>query len=90
VAAQRTRDRRLLQLQALDVIDALQRGHDELRARDRQPAGLAGAGPRAGVCAACRSIRGHAVRADGGRVQLSTSSPLWPLPKNRRAGQPPS
>jgi hypothetical protein len=83
--------RRLLQLQALDAVDVLQRVADEYSRRSG-----AGADWRAMVGA--RVLRGIPLDPTGvpfdltnGRVQLSKSSLLWPPPEEPAAvGLPPS
>ena len=75
-------ERRLVQLRALDDIDALQRAADEYARRTGQPAPDWGALVRGGV------LRGVPLDPTGapyelgagGRVRLSESSPLHPLP----------
>ena len=84
-------DRRLLQLQALDVIDALQRAADDYVRRT-------GATPDWRALANARVVRGIPLDPTGapfelanGRVQLSKSSSLWPPPEEPAAArQPPS
>jgi hypothetical protein len=75
-------ERRLLQLRALDEIDALQRAVDEYTRRTGQP-------PSGwGTLVQQRVVRGVPVDPSrtpyelgaGGRVGLSRSSPLWPPP----------
>jgi hypothetical protein len=87
-------ERRLAQLRALDDIDALQRAVDDYAHRAGQP-------PSGwNVLAAQRVLRGipidpsqtpYALSGDG-RVGLSRSSPLWPLPSEPagRLARPPS
>jgi hypothetical protein len=80
-------ERRLLQLQALDNIDALQKGVDGFTAAvGSAPAGW-------GPMVKSGSIRGIPVDPTGipyeidpsGRVRLSPSSPLFPLPSEPKA-----
>ena len=74
-------ERRLLQLQALDTIDALQRAVDDDTRRTGQT-------PDWQALVRARVLRGIPVDPTGtpfaltpeGRVQLSKSSPLWPPP----------
>jgi hypothetical protein len=82
--------RRLLQLQALDVIDALQRVVDEYSRR---------AGARADwqALVGARYLRGVPLdptgvpfELTGGRVQLSRTSALWPPPEEPSAGGAPT
>jgi hypothetical protein len=83
-------ERRLLQLDALDMIDALQRAADDYARRSGgTPDFLALI--RGGV------LRGYPLDPTGtpfeltnGRVQLSRSSSLWPPPEEPRAVAPPS
>ena len=84
-------DRRLLQLQALDTIDLLQRAADEYAART-------GTRPDWQALVRGRVLRGMPLdptgtpfELSGGRVQLSHASPLWP-PPDEPAGavRPPS
>ena len=84
-------DRRLLQLDALDTIDALQRAADDYARKtgEKQPdfqAMIRG-----------RVLRGYPLDPSGtpfeminGRVQLSRASSLWPPPDEPRAAAPPS
>jgi len=79
----RDADRRLAQLQVLDDIDALQKQVDALAARAGQPitdwAALVRGGALRGV--PLDPARTPYVLAGDGRVRLSQSSPLWPLPE---------
>lgn len=81
-------ERRLLQLQALDAIDALQRRVDDYARRS-------GTRPDWQTLAAARTLRGIPLDPTGtpfdltdGRVQLSKSSSLWPPPEEPAAGKP--
>jgi hypothetical protein len=78
---QKDAERRLAQLHALDDIDALQRRVDEFTRRTGQPpttwAALVHAGALPGTPA--DPTRTAYELADG-RVRLSRSSPLWPMP----------
>jgi hypothetical protein len=83
-------ERRLLQLDALDTIDALQRVADDYARRS-------GETPDFQTLIRGRVLRGYPLDATGtpfeinsGRVQLSKSSPLWPPPEEPRAVGPPS
>jgi hypothetical protein len=84
-------DRRLLQLQALDLIDALQRAADAFAQRTGQPATWQS-------LASARVVRGVPLDPTGtpleltnGRVRLSQSSKLWPPPEEpASAGRPAS
>ena len=78
-------ERRLLQLQALDAIDALQHAVDEYSRR-------AGARPDWPALVRARVLRGIPLDPTGiafeltnGRVQLSKASSLWPPPEEPRA-----
>ena len=78
-------ERRLLQLQALDMIDALQRAIDDYSRRTGQKADwptLAGSGVLRGVPVDPTGIPFDLI---DGRVQLSRSSPLWPPPEEPAA-----
>jgi hypothetical protein len=86
-------ERRLAQLQALDDLDALQKAVDEFALRTGRPPADWSALVRA------RSLRGNPLDPAGmpyeltpdGRVRLSSSSPLWPLPEEpKRIDAPPS
>jgi tetratricopeptide (TPR) repeat protein len=78
----RDAERRLAQLRALDEIDALQKLIDAVAARAGQPitdwAALVRGGALPGV--PLDPTRTPYVLAGDGRVRLSQSSPLWPLP----------
>jgi hypothetical protein len=84
-------DRRLLQLQALDLIDALQRAADAYTHRTGEPATWPS-------LVAARVVRGIPLDPTGtpleltnGRVRLSQSSSLWPPPEEPApTGRPPS
>jgi len=84
-------DRRLLQLQAMDVMDQLQSAITGYAQR-------AGSQPDWEALVRARVLRGMPLdpagtpfELSGGRVQLSTQSPLWPLPEEPAAAvQPPS
>lgn len=83
-------DRRLLQLDALDMIDALQRAADDYARRSGEP-------PDFQALIRGRVLRGYPLDPSGtpfeivdGRVQLSQSSPLWPPLEEPRAAAPPS
>ena len=84
-------DRRLLQLQALDVMDQLQSAITSYAQRS-------GVQPDWQALVSARVLRGMPLDPTGtpfelsdGRVHLSTSSPLWPLPEEPAvAVQPPS
>jgi len=75
-------ERRLAQLQALDVIDALQRAADDYVRRTGQT-------PDWAALVRARAVRGVPLDPAGapyeltpdGRVRLSRRSPLWPLPE---------
>jgi hypothetical protein len=86
----RDAERRLLQLRALDDIDALQRLVDDHARRAGQApgdwAGLVRAGAIRGV-PLDPSRTPYALGPDG-RVGLSPSSPLWPLPTEPAAQRP--
>jgi hypothetical protein len=78
-------ERRLLQLDALDTIDALQRAADDYARR-------AGERPDFQTLVRARILRGYPLDPTGtpfemrnGRVQLSRSSSLWPPPEEPRA-----
>ena len=80
-------ERRLLQLQALDAIDALQRIVDDYARRS-------GTRPEWQTLAAARALRGIPLDPTGtpfdlndGRVRLSKSSSLWPPPEEPAAGK---
>jgi tetratricopeptide (TPR) repeat protein len=84
-------DRRLRQLDALDMVDALQRAADDYARRTGEP-------PDFQALLRARVLRGYPLDPAGtpfemtnGRVQLSKSSPLWP-PPDEPAGavRPPS
>ena len=85
-------DRVLLQLDALDAIDALQRGLDRYATQTGRHATSWTALALAGA------IRAVPVDPVGtpfeltpeGRVILSKSSPLWPLPREINSSEPPS
>jgi hypothetical protein len=86
-------ERRLLQLQALDQIDALQRAVDDYARRAGTPA------PDWLALIRARVLPGTPVDPantpyllTGGRVTLAQSSRLWPLPKEptRLVDRPPS
>jgi len=84
-------ERRLVQLRALDEIDILQRAVDEYARRSGQPATDWTALLRGGV------VRGVPVdpsvapyELEAGRVRLSRSSPLNPLPTEPAPQPPPS
>ena len=81
--------RRLVQLQALDMVDGLQRALDEYSRRT-------GARPDWRTLVAAGVLRGIPVDPTGtpfdlinGRVQLSKSSPLWPPPEEPAAAEQP-
>ena len=78
-------ERRLLQLQALDAIDALQRLVDD----DTRRGGNAADWQTLVRARALRGIpldpAGTPYELTGGRVQLAQSSSLWPLPEEPRA-----
>ena len=81
--------RRLIQLQALDMVDGLQRALDEYSRRT-------GARPDWRTLVATGVLRGIPVDPTGapfdlinGRVQLSKSSPLWPPPEEPAAAEQP-
>jgi hypothetical protein len=81
-------ERRLLQLQALDVIDMLQRAVDDY-------ARQTGTVPDWQALVRGRVVRGMPLdpagtpfELTGGRVQLSRSSPLWPMPDVPVQGPP--
>jgi hypothetical protein len=84
-------DRRLLQLDALDLIDAVQRAADEYAART-------GERPEWQALVRARVLRGVPLDPTGtplemtsGRVSLSKSSALWPPPEEpAAAGRPPA
>jgi hypothetical protein len=83
-------ERRLRQLDALDVMDALQRAVDDYARRT-------GETPDFPALVRARVLRGYPVDPSGtpfeltnGRVQLSKSSSLWPLPEEPRAVVPSS
>ena len=83
-------ERRLLQLDALDTIDALQRAADDYARRSGEP-------PDFQTLIRGRVLRGYPLDPTGtpfemtnGRVQLSKSSTLWPPPEEPRAAAPPS
>ena len=82
-------ERRLLQLQALDAIDALQRAVDDYARRT-------GGKPDWPALVRARVLRGIPLDPAGtpfdlsnGRVQLSKSSSLWPPPEEPRGVEPP-
>jgi hypothetical protein len=82
-------DRRLLQLQALDVMDQLQSAITSYAQRS-------GVEPDWQTLVSARVLRGMPLdpagtpfELTGGRVQLSTSSPLWPLPEEPAVAVPP-
>jgi hypothetical protein len=83
-------ERRLLQLQALDTIDALQRAADAYSQRTGQAADF-------DALTRARVLRGYPLdpsgtpfELKGGRVRLSPSSSLWPLPDEPDSARPPS
>jgi hypothetical protein len=83
-------DRRLQQLDALDTIDALQRAADDYGRRTGQT-------PDFQALIRGRVLRGFPLDPAGtpfemsnGRVELSKSSPLLPLPEEPAADRPPS
>jgi hypothetical protein len=83
-------DRRLLQLQALDTIDALQHALDAYKARTGQV-------PDFDALIRARVLRGYPLDPVGvpfelnhGRVRLSPSSSLWPPPDESDGAPPPS
>src|SRR6185503_14964586 len=82
-------ERRLVQLRALDEIDALQRAVDEHARRTGHPPADWAALVRGGVL---RGVpldpTGTPYELEAGRVRLSRSSPLYPLP-TEPAAQPP-
>ncbi len=75
-------ERRLLQLRALDDIDELQRRADAYAKRTGEAAGDWAPLIRAGLLRGAPADPAGAPYelATDGRVRLSTSSPLWPLP----------
>jgi hypothetical protein len=82
-------DRRLLQLQALDIMDELQRAADDYARRS-------GVQPDWQALVRARVLRGMPLdpagtpfEMTGGRVQLSRSSPLWPPPDEPARELPP-
>jgi len=87
-------ERRLLQLRALDEIDALQPRVDELSRRTGRPPADWSALVRAGVLPGTPldPVRTPFELTSEGRVRLSQTSPLWPLPvePEQRATRPPS
>ena len=87
-------ERRLLQLRALDEIDALQPRVDELSRRTGQPPADWAALVRAGVLPGTPldPARTPFELTSDGQVRLSPASPLWPLPvePEQRAMRPPS
>jgi hypothetical protein len=81
----REAQRRLIQLQALDMIDGLQRALDDYARRT-------GTKPDWRTLVGSRLLQGIPVDPTGtpfdlidGRVQLSKSSPLWPPPEEPAA-----
>jgi hypothetical protein len=84
-------ERRLLQLRALDEIDALQRAVDDYARRAGQPPADWAALVRGGVL---RGVplepAGNPYELEGGRVRLPRSSPLYPLPTEPAPQPPPS
>jgi hypothetical protein len=83
-------ERRLLQLEALDTIDALQRAADAYAQRTGQV-------PDFDALTRARVLRGYPLDPSGtpfelkdGRVRLSQSSSLWPLPDEPDSARPPS
>jgi hypothetical protein len=85
-------ERRLLQLRALDELDQIQRRLDTYAARVGQPAASWAALARAGLLPGTPvdPTRTPYDLADG-KVQLSRSSSLWPLPTEpQRLAPPPS
>ena len=84
-------DRRLLQLQALDMIDALQRALDDYSRRTGHKPDwptLVGSGVLRGIPVDPTGARFDLIN---GRVQLSKSSSLYPPPEEpAAAGRPPS
>jgi hypothetical protein len=86
-------ERRLLQLEALDQIDALQAAVDRFAARAGRPAGDWLTLVRAGVFPGVPSdpVRTPYEIDDAGRVRLSEKSSLYPLPDApKHIGAPPS
>jgi hypothetical protein len=86
-------ERRLLQLQALDQIDALQRVNDAYARRDGTPAADWPALIRARLLPGVPvDPAGTPYLLTGGRVALAQSSRLWPLPEEPRRleSRPPS
>ena len=83
-------ERRLLQLDALDDIDALAAGGRRLRAARRQPPPDVGRARARGLAArrAGRSGRTPYELTAEGRVRLSRSSSLYPLPTEPKAADP--
>jgi len=86
--------RRLVQLRALDEIDALQRIVDDFKRRTGQPPADWSALVRAGML---RGVPADPERTPyelgpDGRVSMQRSSPLWPLPTEpaQQVGLPPS
>jgi hypothetical protein len=82
-------DRRLLQLQALDVMDQLQSAVTGYAQRSGSP-------PDWQTLVRARVLRGMPLdpsgtpfELTGGRVQMSSSSPLWPLPDEPAVAIPP-
>ena len=84
-------ERRLVQLRALDEIDAVQRAVDAYARRTGQPPADWAALARGGVL---RGVpldpTGTPYELDAGRVRLSRSSPLFPLPTEPAPQPPPS
>lgn len=87
-------ERRLAQLHALDDIDFLQRQVDTFRARSGAPPADWAAVARAGLLGVSPTDPSHTAYelTPEGRVRLSRSSPLWPLPDEpeRLVAPPPS
>jgi hypothetical protein len=84
-------ERRLLQLQALDLIDTLQRVVDDYARRAGAPptdwAPIIGGQSWPGTPL---DPTGTPYGLTGGRVTLAQSSRLWPLPEEPQRGRPPS
>jgi len=85
-------ERRLLQLRALDEIDALQMGLDQRVGKNGAPAGDWATLIRIGVLRGVpRDPRGTPYElTSNGRVQLSPASPLFPLPEEPPAATRPA
>jgi hypothetical protein len=77
----REAERRLLQLQALDVIEALQRIADAFGARTGETPDWAGLVRARALAAVPRDPTGVPYELVAGRVRLARQSPLWPPPQ---------